>query len=130
MNIKERIKKDIVNSTVLREIEMLRASINDYMVKLNNYLYRQSDMSFDYFGGCFHHQGYFDFDNNCLFRLNCNDGFVSVQLWCSPHFDAKFKFYPKTGKLTYWSHDVKSSQAGDEIKHLVGLIDKQVKDLQ
>lgn len=53
MNIKDRIKQDIANSTVSREIEMLRASINDYMVKLNNYLYRQSDMSFDYFGGVF-----------------------------------------------------------------------------
>ena len=130
MNVKERIKKDIANSTVTEEIETLRASINDYMVKLNNYLYHQSGMTFDYFGGCFHHQGYFDFDNNCLFHLNCNEGFVSVQLWCSPYFDAEFKFYAKTGNLTTWSHSVKSLQAKYKIKHLVGLIDKQVKDLQ
>lgn len=130
MNVKDRIKQDIANLTVTEEIEMLRVSINNYMVELNNYLYQQSGMVFDYYGGCFHHQGYFDFDKNCLFYLNCNEGLVSVQLWCSPYFDAEFKFYPKTGKLTYWSHDVKSLQAKDTINHLVGLIDKQVKELQ
>ena len=130
MNIKYRIKQDIANSTVSREIEMLRASINDYMVKLNNYIYEQGSMNFDYYGGCFHHHGYFDFDKNYIFNLDCGGNLVSVRLWCSPYFDAEFKFYAKTGNLTYWSHSVKSLQAKDKIKHLVGLIDRQVKDLQ
>ena len=130
MNIKERIKQDIANLTVTEEIEMLRVSLKDYMVKLNNYLYEQGGMTFDYYGGCFHHHGYFDFDKNYLFILDCEGNLATIRLWCSPYFDAEFKFYTKTGNLTYWSHSVKSLQAKDKIKHLVGLIDGQVKDLQ
>ena len=130
MNVKERIKQDIANLTVTEEIEMLRVSLKDYMVKLNSCLYEQGGMSFDYYGGCFHHHGYFDFDKDYLFTLDCEGNLVSVRLWCSPYFDAEFKFYAKTGNLTTWSHSVKSLQAKDKIKHLVSLIDNQVKDLQ
>ena len=130
MNVKERIKKDIANLTVTEEIEMLRVSLKDYMVKLNNYLYEQGGMDFDYYGGCLHHHGYFDFDKNYLFTLDCEGNLATIRLWCYPYFDAEFKFYTKTGNLTYWSHSVKSLQTKDKIKHLVGLIDRQVKDLQ
>ena len=130
MNVKERIKQDIANLTVTEEIEMLRVSLKDYMVKLNNYLYKQSGMTFDYYGGCFNHHGYFDFDKNYLFTLDCDGSLVAVRVFSYPYFYAEFKFYTKTGNLTYWSHSVKSLQAKDKIKHLVGIIDKQVKDLQ
>ena len=130
MNVKERIKQDIANLTVTEEIEMLRVSLKDYMVKLNKYLYEQGGMDFDYYGGCFHHHGYFDFDKNYLFTLDCEGRLTTVRVYGSPYFDAEFKFHAKSGNLTLWSHSVKSLQAKDKIKHLVGLIDKQVKDLQ
>ena len=130
MNVKERIKQDIANLTVTEEIEMLRVSLKDYMVKLNKYLYKQGGMTFDYYGGCFHHHGYFDFDKNYLFTLDCDGSLVTVRVYGSPYFDVEFKFSARTGNLTYWSHSVKSLQAKDKIKHLVGLIDRQVKDLQ
>lgn len=130
MNIKERIQQDIAKLTVSVEIEMLRVSLKDYMVQLNTYLYQQSNMTFDYYGGCFHNHGYFDFDKDVLFHLDCGNNSVTVRLWCNTAFDAEFKFFAKTGNLTYWSHSVKSLQAKDRIKELVRLINQQVKGLQ
>lgn len=129
MDIKERIQQDIAKLTVSEDIEMLRIALKDYMAQLNTYLYKQSSMTFDYYGGCFHHHGYFDFGKDFLFSLDCDSNLVSVRLWCAPAFDAEFKFYAKTGNLTYWSHSVKSLQAKDKIKDLVQLINKRVEEL-
>lgn len=130
MNIKERIQQDIAKLTVSEEIEMLRVALKDYMVQLNTYLYKQSNMTFDYYGGCFHHHGYFDFSKDFLFILDCDSTLVSVRLRCVSSFDAEFKFYAKTGNLMYWSHSVKSLQAKGKIKDLVQYINKRVEELQ
>ncbi len=129
MNIKDKIQQDLDKLHVSNEIEQLRKALNIYMVEINKYLVSKGSMSFDYYGGCFHHHGYFDFDKDYLFTLDFEGHSVAVQLWGSPYFDAEFKFYARTGKLTYWSHSVKSTTAKEHINNLIKLVESQTKEL-
>lgn len=130
MNIKERIQQDIAKLTVTEEVELLRLSLKEYMVGLNTYLVDQSGMCFDYYGGCFHNNEYFDFSKGFMILIDCGDKLTTVRVWCSGAFDATFKFYAKTNNLTYWDHSVKSILAKEKIKGLVKEINKRIEELK
>ena len=129
MNIKDKIQQDLDKLHVSKEIELLRKALNTYMVEINNYLVSKGSMSFDYYGGCFHHHGYFDFTKAVLFNIDCNGELVTVRLFSGKSFNAEFKFYPKTNNLIYWAHSVKSTTAKEDIKNLIKLIESQTKEL-
>lgn len=129
MNIKDKIQQDLDKLHVSNEIELLRKALNIYMVRLNNYLVSKGSMSFDYYGGCFHHHGYFDFTKSVLFLIDCEGALVSVRLFSGKSFDAEFKFYPKTNNLSYWAHSVKSSNAKEDIIALIERVESQTKEL-
>ena len=129
MNIKDKIQQDLDKIQVSNEVEQLRKALNTYMVELNNYLVSKGDMSFDYYGGCFHHHGYFDFTKAVLFHIDCEGTLVTVRLFSGKSFDAEFKFFPKTNNLSYWEHSVKSTTAKEDIITLIKLIESQTKEL-
>ena len=129
MNIKDKIQQDLDKIHVFDEVEQLRKALNTYMVELNNYLVNKGSMSFDYYGGCFHNHGYFDFTKATLFHIDCKSELVAVRLFGVKSFDAEFKFYPKTNNLSYWEHSVKSTNAKEDITNLIKLIESQTKEL-
>lgn len=129
MNIKDKMQQDLDKLLVSNEIELLRKALNTYMVEINNYLVSKGSMSFDYYGGCFHHHGYFDFTKDVLFNIDCNGELVTVRLFSGKSFNAEFKFYPKTNNLIYWAHSVKSTTAKEGINNLIKLIESQTKEL-
>lgn len=129
MNIKDKIQQDLDKIHVSNEIEQLRKALNTYMVELNNYLINKGSMTFDYYGGCFHNHGYFDFTKDVIFHIDCKGTLVTVDLFGGQSFDVTFKFYSKTHNLSYWEHSVKSPKAKEDITNLIKLIESQTKGL-
>ena len=128
MNIKDKIQQDLDKLQVYNEIELLRKALNIYMVRLNNYLMSKGSMSFDYYGGCFNNNGYFDFTKNVLFIIDCKSTLATVEVF-GQSFYAVFKFYAKSNSLSYWEHSVGSSTAKEDIIALIERIESQTKEL-
>ena len=129
MNIKDKIQLDLDKLTVSKEIEQLRKALNIYMVELNNYLVNKGSMSFDYYGGCFHNHGYFDFTKDVLFLMDCKNELVTVEVFGGQSFYAVFKFYAKSNSLNYWEHSVGSANAKEDILALIEMVESQTKEL-
>ena len=129
MNIKDKIQQDLDKLHVSKEIELLRKALNIYMVRLNNYLVSKGSMSFDYYGGCFNNNGYFDFTKNVLFIIDCKNTLATVEVFGGQSFYAVFKFYAKSNSLSYWEHSVGSANAKEDITNLIKLVDCQTKEL-
>ena len=129
MNIKDKIQLDLDKLTVSKEIEQLRKALNIYMVELNNYLVNKGSMSFDYYGGCFHNHGYFDFTKDVLFLMDCKNELVTVEVFGGQSFHAVFKFYAKSNSLNYWEHSVGSANAKEDILALIEMVESQTKEL-
>lgn len=129
MNIKDKIQQDLDKLHVSKEIELLRKALNTYMVRLNNYLVSKGSMSFDYYGGCFHNNGYFDFTNSVLFIVDCKNTLATVEVFGGQSFYAVFKFYAKSNSLSYWKHSVNSPTAKEDIIALIERVESQTKEL-
>ena len=129
MNIKDKIQQDLDKLHVSKEIELLRKALNTYMVRLNNYLFSKGSMSFDYYGGCFNNNGYFDFTKNAIFIIDCKNTLVTVEVFGGQSFYAVFKFYAKSNSLSYWEHSVGSPTAKEDIIALIERIESQTKEL-
>lgn len=129
MDIKDKIQQDLGKLHVYNEIELLRKALNIYMVRLNNYLVSKGSMSFDYYGGCFNNNGYFDFTKNVLFIIDCKNTLVTVEVFGGQSFYAVFKFYAKSNSLSYWKHSVGSSNAKEDIIALIERVESQTKEL-
>ena len=129
MNIKDKIQQDLDKLQVSSEVEQLRKALNIYMVRLNNYLVSKGSMSFDYYGGCFHNDGYFDFTKNVLFIIDCKSTLATVEVFGGQSFHAVFKFYAKSNNLSYWEHSVGSPTAKEDIIALIERIESQTKEL-
>lgn len=129
MNIKDKIQQDLDKLHVSKEIELLRKALNIYMVRLNNYLVSKGSMSFDYYGGCFNNNRYFDFTKNVLFIIDCKNTLATVEVFGGQSFYAVFKFYAKSNSLSYWEHSVGSSNAKEDIIALIESIESQTKEL-
>ena len=129
MNIKDKIQQDLDKLHVSKEIELLRKALNIYMVRLNNYLVSKGSMSFDYYGGCFNNNGYFDFTKDVLFLMDCKNELVTVEVFGGQSFYAVFKFYAKSNNLSYWKHSVTSPSAKEDISALIERVESQTKEL-
>ena len=129
MNIKDKIQQDLDKLHVSKEIELLRKALNIYMVELNNYLVNKGSMSFDYYGGCFHNHGYFDFTKNVLFIIDCKNTLATVEVFGGQSFYTVFKFYAKSNSLNYWEHSVGSANAKEDILALIEMVESQTKEL-
>lgn len=129
MNIKDKIQQDLDKLQVSNEIEILRKDLNIYMVRLNNYLVSKGSMSFDYYGGCFHNNGYFDFTNDVLIIIDCKNTLATVEVFGGQSFHAVFKFYAKSNNLSYWEHSVGSVNAKEDIIALIERVESQTKEL-
>ena len=129
MNIKDKIQQDLDKLRVSKEIELLRKSLNIYMVRLNNYLVSKGSMSFDYYGGCFNNNGYFDFTKNALFIVDCKNTLATVEVFGGQSFHAVFKFYAKSNNLSYWEHSVGSANAKEDIIALIERVESQTREL-
>ena len=129
MNIKDKIQQDLDKLQVSNEIELLRKALNTYMVRLNNYLFSKGSMSFDYCGGCFNNNGYFDFTKNVLFIIDCKNTLATVEVFGGQSFHAVFKFYAKSNNLNYWEHSVGSPNAKEDIIALIERVESQTKEL-
>lgn len=129
MNIKDKIQQDLDRLQVSNEIELLRKALNIYMVRLNNYLVSKGSMSFDYYGGCFHNNGYFDFTNDVLIIIDCKNTLATVEVFGGQSFHAVFKFYAKSNNLSYWEHSVGSVNAKEDIIALIERVESQTKEL-
>ncbi len=129
MNIKDKIQQDLDKLQVSSEVEQLRKALNIYMVRLNNYLVSKGSMSFDYYGGCFHYHGYFDFTKGVLFLLDCKSELVTVEVFGGQSFYAVFKFYAKSNNLSYWKHSVNSPNAKEDIIALIERVEAQTREL-
>ena len=129
MNIKDKMQQDLDKLHVSKEIELLRKALNIYMVRLNNYLVSKGSMSFDYYGGCFNNNGYFDFTKNVLFIIDCKNTLATVEVFGGQSFYAVFKFYAKSNNLSYWKHSVTSPTAKEDIIALIERVESQTKEL-
>ena len=129
MNIKDKIQQDLDKLTVSNEIEQLRKALNIYMVRLNNYLVSKGSMYFDYYGGCFNNNGYFDFTKNALFIIDCKNTLATVEVFGGQSFYAVFKFNAKSNSLSYWEHSVGSVNAKEDILALIERVESQTKKL-
>ena len=129
MNIKDKIQQDLDKLHVYNEIELLRKALNIYMVRLNNYLVSKGSMSFDYYGGCFNNNGYFDFTKNVLFIIDCKNTLVTVEVFGGKSFCAVFKFYAKSNNLSYWKHSVNAPTAKEDIIALIERVESQTKEV-
>ena len=129
MNIKDKIQQDLDKLHVSKEIELLRKSLNIYMVRLNNYLVSKGSMAFDYYGGCFRYHGYFDFTKDVLFLMDCKNELVTVEVFGGQSFYAVFKFYAKSNNLSYWEHSVGSVNAKEDIIALIERVESQTREL-
>ena len=129
MNIKDKIQQDLDKLHVSKEIELLRKALNIYMVRLNNYLVSKGSMSFDYYGGCFHNDGYFDFTKNVLFIIDCKNTLATVEVFGGHSFYTVVKYYAKPNSLNYWEHSVGSANAKEDILALIERIESQTKEL-
>ena len=129
MNIKDKIQQDLDKLHVSKEIEQLRKALNTYMVRLNNCLVSKGSMSFDYYGGCFNNNGYFDFTKNAIFIIDCKNTLVTVEVFGGQSFYAVFKFYAKSNSLSYWEHSVKSHNSKEDIITLIERVEYQNKEL-
>ena len=129
MNIKDKIQQDLDKLHVSKEIELLRKALNIYMVRLNNYLVSKGSMSFDYYGGCFNSNGYFDFTKNVLFIVDCKNTLATVEVFGGQSFHAVFKFYAKSNSLNYWEHSIGSANAKEDILALIERVESQTEGL-
>lgn len=130
MNIVEKIKQDVVNFSVSNEIELLCKALKTYMVNLNMLLEREGNISFDYCGGYFSSHGYFDFNKDFLFIIDCDDRLTSLKLFNRKSVNIELKFHTKSQNITYWSHSVLSLKAKDDISELIRLINLKINEIK
>lgn len=129
MNILEQIKQDVANLKINKEVRELNVCFREYLVKLNEVLEKEGNISFDYFGGCVSSFKYLDFDRNpFVLVVGKGESIVTFNI-SSTSYVIEFKLHTNSKNLTNWSHEVKGQTAKADIVEFINFINKRIKEI-
>lgn len=128
MNILQKLKQDIKNTSIEKEVEQLRVVLKEYMILLNNTLETEGGMSFDYVGGSFHHQGYFNFNKESSVVITVKDSFCEILILGG--FMIEYRFFSRSKNLNNWNYSLTSITGKSDLNILIEDIKSHIQQLK
>lgn len=119
------IDEDVANLDVKSDVELFIKVFGEYLHKISNIMYSKSNADFDFKGGVVSSFKYLQFDDGVLITIDVGKTQTRFNVYIKDFLTLSFQYHFTTDKVTYWSHDVKSSGA----KEVIYIHTKRIKDL-
>lgn len=125
MDVLKMINEDVANLDVKSDVELFIKVFGEYLNKLANTMYSKSNADFDFKGGVVSSFKYLQFDVGVLITIDVGKTQTRFNVYIKDFVTLSFQYHFTTDKVTYWSHDVKSSEA----KEVLRIHTNRIKDL-
>ena len=116
MDILKMIDEDVANLDVKSDVELFIEVFGEYLNKLANTMYSKSNADFDFKGGVVSSFKYLQFDDGVLTTISVGKAQTRFTVYIKDFVMVSFHYKITTDKVTYWSHDVKSSGAKEVLR--------------